>query len=187
MLLAQVLPSRKLNARGCTESGARSPAINRRVVDFPVPEPPMIPTVSPRLILMFTPLRIFLFPKDLWTSFSSMRTSLSSVLELGDVSDDVPYDGRRIVSTSCNAVTCQDASRRHSVDRLPFAYTAERIIHCMTASERISPPSQCTRVKASTIQSGNKEILVKSCQHTFRATSSSVCALKGRRLREQLL
>ncbi len=68
----------------------------------------MMPTVSPRLILMFTPCRIFLFPKDLWTSLSSMRTSLSfSVLPAGNINGRALYLGRWMVSISCKAVvTC---------------------------------------------------------------------------------
>ena len=34
-----------------TLSGASRPAIRRSVVDFPVPEPPMMPTASPRRTL----------------------------------------------------------------------------------------------------------------------------------------
>ena len=39
--------------------------MSRNVVLLPVPEPPMIPTASPRLMVMLTPRRIFLLPKDL--------------------------------------------------------------------------------------------------------------------------
>ena len=59
----------------------------RSVVDLPVPEPPMMPTASPLLTLIFAPRSIGLLPKDLCTFRNSMRTSLAadSVLEDADV------------------------------------------------------------------------------------------------------
>ena len=60
-----------------TLSGISSPAITRKVVDLPVPEPPMMPTASPRRILMLLPRRICFLPKDLCTLRSSISTSAS--------------------------------------------------------------------------------------------------------------
>lgn len=48
-----------------TESGISKPAMIRRVVDLPVPEPPMMPTASPLRMVMFAPRRIALLPNDL--------------------------------------------------------------------------------------------------------------------------
>ena len=56
-------------------SGINKPAMILRVVDLPVPEPPIIPTASPLRIVIFAPLRMALLPKDLNTFFISMRTS----------------------------------------------------------------------------------------------------------------
>ena len=59
------------------ESGGMRPAARRSVVDLPVPEPPMMPTASPRLILKEAPVRTSFVPNFLWTFLNSMRTSLS--------------------------------------------------------------------------------------------------------------
>ena len=48
-----------------TASGINKPAMIRRVVDFPVPEPPMIPTASPLRMVMFAPRKMALLPNDL--------------------------------------------------------------------------------------------------------------------------
>lgn len=64
-----------------TLSGATRPAMRRSVVDLPVPEPPMMPTASPRRILKLTPRSTSLEPKDLCTSRSSMTTSSSLSVE----------------------------------------------------------------------------------------------------------
>lgn len=66
-------------SRSHTASGVSSPARSLRVVDFPVPEAPMMPTASPRRILKEQPCRIFLLPNALWTPRSSNRISESLV------------------------------------------------------------------------------------------------------------
>ena len=88
-----------------TLSGARSPAISRNVVLFPVPEPPIMPTASPLLMVMLTPFKIFLLPNDLWTSLSSMSTSSCSLCCKGCATAVSPYCGLGIVLTAlCEAV-----------------------------------------------------------------------------------
>ena len=66
---------RQLFPQNGTLSGINRPAMSRSVVDFPVPEPPIMPTASPRRTLMLVPRRICFLPKDLCTLCSSMRTS----------------------------------------------------------------------------------------------------------------
>mmetsp|Transcript_3587 Transcript_3587/g.10425 ORF Transcript_3587/g.10425 Transcript_3587/m.10425 type:complete len:174 (-) Transcript_3587:837-1358(-) len=46
-------------------SGASRPAISRRVVLFPVPDPPMMPIACPRRTCIVAPCRMRLVPKDL--------------------------------------------------------------------------------------------------------------------------
>ncbi len=78
--------------------------MSRSMVLLPVPEPPMIPTASPRLMVMLTPCRIFLLPKDLWTSFSSMSTSVCCLSCTGSVSAEPPNFGLDMVLTSLKFV-----------------------------------------------------------------------------------
>ena len=57
-----------------TQSGAMRPAIRRSVVDLPEPEPPMMPTASPRLTVMLEPRSTRFLPNDLCTLRSSIST-----------------------------------------------------------------------------------------------------------------
>ena len=75
-----------------------------KVVLFPVPDPPMIPTASPLLMVMLTPFRIFLLPKDLCTSFSSIKTSSCCRWCRGFEAAEEPNLGLGIVLTSPEAV-----------------------------------------------------------------------------------
>ena len=70
--------------RTSPESGASKPAISRSVVDLPVPLPPMMPTASPRRMVMVASRRICLEPNDLETLMSSMRGGSSSEEEEGE-------------------------------------------------------------------------------------------------------
>ena len=54
-----------LKSSSHTASGINKPAMIRRVVDFPVPEPPIMPTASPLRMVMFAPRRMALLPNDL--------------------------------------------------------------------------------------------------------------------------
>mmetsp|Transcript_1638 Transcript_1638/g.3606 ORF Transcript_1638/g.3606 Transcript_1638/m.3606 type:complete len:237 (-) Transcript_1638:364-1074(-) len=56
-------------------SGAMSPVMSRRTVDLPVPDGPMMPTASPRLMVKETPFRTCLLPKAFHTSRNSMMVS----------------------------------------------------------------------------------------------------------------
>lgn len=79
--------------------------MSRSVVLFPVPEPPMMPTASPLLMVMLTPCKIFLLPNDLWTSLSSIRISSCSLCCGGCATAVSPYFGLGIVLTSlCEVV-----------------------------------------------------------------------------------
>mmetsp|Transcript_7100 Transcript_7100/g.22112 ORF Transcript_7100/g.22112 Transcript_7100/m.22112 type:complete len:252 (+) Transcript_7100:819-1574(+) len=64
------------------ESGKSNPAMTRSTVDLPVPEGPIIPTASPRLIFNDTPSNTFLLPNCFRTSLSSIKTSSSLILSL---------------------------------------------------------------------------------------------------------
>ena len=75
-----------------------------KVVLFPVPDPPMMPTASPRLMVMLTPFRIFLLPKDLCTSFSSIRTSSCCRWCTGCATAEPPNFGLGMVLASAEVV-----------------------------------------------------------------------------------
>ena len=80
--------------------------MSRRVVDFPVPEPPMMPTASPRRTLMLVPRRICFLPKDLCTLCSSMRTSASK--SSGEAAAVVGW----LTSPGTSAVVCSSSAER---------------------------------------------------------------------------
>lgn len=101
--------------------------MSRNVVLLPVPEPPMIPTASPRLMVMLTPCRIFLLPKDLWTSFSSIRTSSCCLSCTGCVSAEPPNFGLGMVLTSLEVVAaCAMTGHLHAIPWIYADTSAEK-------------------------------------------------------------
>jgi hypothetical protein len=83
----------------------------RKVVDLPVPDPPMIPTASPRRIFMLQPRRMSLEPKDFQTSRSSISTSESSSRAAACAA--APGSARLCDSSApCPTVTAGSAARR---------------------------------------------------------------------------
>ena len=101
--------------------------MSRNVVLLPVPEPPMIPTASPRLMVMLTPCRIFLLPKDLWTSLSSIRTSSCCLSCTDCASAEPPNFGLGMVLTSLEVVAaCAMTGHLHAIPWIYADTSAEK-------------------------------------------------------------